>query len=993
MDTTSLKNRLLVTSLFAGVMGALAVPALAQEAPATVPPAAEEESKQAVVFVTGSRLAQTNLTTSSPVSAVTAEDVKLQGTTRVEDLVVQLPQAFAAQNSTVSNGANGAATVSLRNLGSDRTLVLIDGKRMSYGLPNDSAADLNLIPGQLVERVEIYTGGASAVYGSDAVAGVVNFIMKKDFEGVQLDAQYGFYQHNNDYDTNGDLRSVVEGRAATNPSQFQIPADNVDDGFSKDVTATLGVSAPDDRGNITAYFSFRDNDQVLQRDRDYSACAIGGATATGFTCGGSSTAFPGRFTDFATFDFTIDPATNAFIPWNGNRDLYNFGPLNFYQRPDERYSFGTFANYRINDNAEAYANLMFIDYSSVAQIAPSGNFFSTSTLNCDNPLLSPSQAAAIGCSGAEIASGAITDIFIGRRNVEGGPRQDNISYQTYRGVIGVKGDVPEADGWNYDVNAIYSQATLNRVYGNEFSTTRLNRALDVVTNPANGSPVCRSVLNGTDSNCVPYNIFQVGGVTPEALAYVQVPLVENSTTTFSSVTASVAGDLGRYGLKVPGTSSGLQVAFGAEVRRNEIERNPDISFITGDGAGQGGPTNPLQGAVNVFDVFTEASLPLLTDAPFAKELSLEFAYRYSDYSTDITADSLKLAAKWAPTDDIFFRGSYQKAARAPNVIELFAVQGFNLFDRDDDPCDASDPAGDGVAAQNACVGTAPHQLTLAQYNGGTLSSPAGQYNFIGGGNPSLETEEADTFTIGFVATPSFLPGASLSVDYYDIEIANLISTVGASLTMDLCYEEGDAAACGRINRDPATGNVWVNENGFVVDTNTNIGGLKTAGVDIAAAYVLDLSGLGDLTATVNGTYLTEYEVDPINQAFAVFDCVGEYGNDCGTPIPEWRHRARLAWATPWGFDLAGTWRYFGAADLDSGVTTRVDSTLEAQNYIDLSGLWQARENLQVRFGVNNVLDDDPPLSASVGTTGNGNTFPQTYDALGRFIFVGATIDF
>jgi outer membrane cobalamin receptor len=241
--------------------------------------------------VTGSRIPQANLITTSPVTQVTAQDITSAGVTRVEDMINQLPQAFAAQNSTVSNGASGTATVNLRGLGSVRTLVLIDGRRMPYGSPSETAADINQIPGGLVDRVEVLTGGASAVYGSDALAGVVNFIMKKDFEGIRVDAQYGMFQHKNDYDGPGDLRNVIAARAATNPSQFKLPADNVTDGISKEVTLMMGVSSPDKKGNLTAYVTYRNNDSVLQADRDYSACTIGGATATTFSCGGSSTAF------------------------------------------------------------------------------------------------------------------------------------------------------------------------------------------------------------------------------------------------------------------------------------------------------------------------------------------------------------------------------------------------------------------------------------------------------------------------------------------------------------------------------------------------------------------------------------------------------------------------------------------------------------------------------------------------------------------------------
>uniref|UniRef100_UPI0026298C5F TonB-dependent receptor plug domain-containing protein n=1 Tax=uncultured Brevundimonas sp. TaxID=213418 RepID=UPI0026298C5F len=241
MRTQKIRNRLLSTTMIGGFAAlAFAAPAMAQEPEAT---------DVGEVVITGSRIPQTNLVTTSPVTQVTGEDIDSAGVTRVEDLVTELPQAFAAQNSAISNGASGTATVSLRNLGSARTLVLIDGRRMPYGSPTSIAADLNQIPGQLVERVEVLTGGASAVYGSDAIAGVVNFIMRRDFEGLQIDAQYGFYQHNNDYDGVGNIRQEIARRGATNPSQFKLPADNVNDGFSREVTAVLGVGTDDGRGN------------------------------------------------------------------------------------------------------------------------------------------------------------------------------------------------------------------------------------------------------------------------------------------------------------------------------------------------------------------------------------------------------------------------------------------------------------------------------------------------------------------------------------------------------------------------------------------------------------------------------------------------------------------------------------------------------------------------------------------------------------------------
>ena len=993
MRSQNQRRRLLASTMIAGFAAiGMAAPAMAQSTE-------DEATSVSEIVVTGSRIRQANLVTTSPVTQVTSEDVRETGVSRVEDLVTQLPQAFAAQNSTVSNGASGTATVSLRNLGSTRTLVLIDGKRMPYGSPLDAAADLNQIPAQLVERVEVLTGGASAVYGSDAIAGVVNFIMKKDFEGLEITAQYGQYLHHNDYDGPGNLRSVIEGRGATNPSQFQLPDDDVQTGFSREITAIMGVSSPDGRGNITAYAGYRKNNKVLGRDYDYASCSLGGESAGSFTCGGSSTSNPGRFTDFATSDYTLDASGN-FIPFSSARDAYNFGPLNYYQRPDERYNLGAFGRYQVNDKIEAFAQLMFNDYQSVAQIAPSGNFGNTTTINCDNPLLSAAQATGIGCSAADIAAGSDTDLYILRRNVEGGGRQSHLNYESYRGVVGIRGDLDDA--WGYEVSAQYSKVRLSQIYRNEFSVARLTRALDVVTDPTSGAPVCSSVLDGTDPNCVPYNVFAPGGINQATLDYLQVPLVMTGYTEQQVVTASVTGDLTDKGIVSPWAQSGLKLALGAEYRRDALDLTTDVSYSTGDGAGQGGATIGLGGANSTYDLFGEFQLPIVEGMPLAESITLDGAYRASDYTLGGKTDTWKLGLDYAPVSDIRFRASYQQATRAPNVIDLFTAQGFNLFDLDDDPCDFTDPAGDGTASSGACIGTNPWQVTAAQSTSGFLTSPAGQYNYLQGGSPELEPEDSETTTFGVVFTPSFLPGFNMSVDYFNIEITNLISSIGAANTLDACYNAGLQQACDLVQRN-ANGSLWSGD-GVVVDLNTNIGGLKTSGVDINAGYNIDLAdfgaaSFGTLGFSFTGTWLETLETDTgLGFENSVFDCAGKYGNTCAAngiaASPEWRHRATVSWGTPWdGVHLGATWRYVGEVELDSGVTTRLDSTLDAQHYLDLNGSWQLRDNVTLRGGVNNVLDNDPPLSYSVGTTGNNNTYPQVYDAMGRYAFISVTASF
>jgi len=976
------RGRLLASTIICGAALAVSAPAFAQD------------TEVEAVVVTGSRIPQPNLVGTSPVTQVTSEDITSAGVTRVEDLINSLPQAFAAQNSSVSNGASGTATVDLRALGSVRTLVLIDGRRMGYGSPNDAAADLNQIPGGMVERVEVLTGGASAVYGSDAIAGVVNFIMKKDFEGVQIDAQYSFYQHNNDYDGVGNLRSVITARAATNPSQFQLPDSNVIDGYGKEITLMIGVNSPDDRGNLTAYATYRNNDAILQANRDYSGCSIGApaaATPNNFTCGGSSTTYPGRFTDFATFDYTINPATgNTFQAWNGATDVYNFGPVNYYQRPDERYSLGVMGHYEINEHFDVFTQLMFTDYSTVAQIAPSGDFFNTATINCGNPLLSASQsgpiaAGGIGCTPAMIAADTSTSVYIGRRNVEGGGRQDDLRYQSFRGVVGTRGSI--AEGWNYDFSAQYSRVQLSRVYRNDFSVTRLNRSLDVVD--VGGTPTCRSVVNGTDPNCVPYNIFTIGGVSDAALSYLQTPGIQTAWTTQQVVSFAVNGDLGSIGLQSPYADRAVQTAFGVEYRRDGLSSETDNTFSTGDLAGQGGATIGLSGFTENYDIFAEVVVPLIEGKPMAELLSVEAAYRFSDYGSGVNTDTYKIAGDWAPTSDVRFRASFQRAVRAPNVIELFTAQGLNLFDIDGDPCG---PVTAGVfqATLAQCQATG---VPAAQWRTGALTSPAGQYQFLQGGNTNLEPESADTYTYGVVFTPGFIPGFSLSLDYYNIEVTNLIGTVGADITLTACYEDNDPVACARINRSPL-GQLWVG-GGYVTDTNTNIGGLTTSGVDLVSSYrfnldSLGMSDMGGLSLNFVGSWLETHETDP-GSGQSTYDCVGLYACAGNTPRPEWRHRARATWETPWDASVSLTWRYIGEVEI--GNPARIDNVFDAQNYFDLSGTWEVTDGVALRGGVNNLFDRDPPLSYSVGTTGNGNTYPQTYDSMGRYIFMGVTLDF
>jgi iron complex outermembrane receptor protein len=931
------------------------------------------------IEVTGSRIPlQQNVESTSPIAVISAEDIKIEGVRNVENLLQNMPQVFADQGSTVANGASGTATVDLRNLGADRTLVLVNGKRLPAGSPTYYPADLNQIPAALISRVEILTGGASAIYGSDAIAGVVNFIMRKDFQGVQGEVHYGFYNHQQGNPQGS--ADAVAARAATNPSQFSVPGDLDDGGKSTEVSLLIGDNFANNRGNATVFFGWKEDEALTQANYDFSACSLGrNAAGNGFACGGSGTSFPGQFVPTAGgAAFTIANAQGGTRPYVGATDAFNFGPYNYYQRPSERYTAAAYAHYDINNHLRTYYEFNFHDDHTVAQIAPSGLFGVIATIAGNNPLISNDIRTRLGITNSATST---ADLLILRRNIEGGGRQADIRHTSYRNVIGFKGDI----GGTWDWDAFYQSGKViyQQVYRNDFSVTRGLRSLDVVS--VGGVPTCRSVVDGTDPNCVPYNIFALGGVTQAALDYVQTPGLQTGETSQTVWGATISTDLGNYGWKLPSAKNGVGFAFGLERRTEKLTLDTDTAFSSGDLAGQGGPTIGLNGKYQVKEAFTEIRLPILEGVPGADLLSVNASYRYSDYDTGKQTDSYGLGVEYAPIRTVKLRGSYQQAVRAANLIELFQAQGTNLFDMDFDPCAGPTPARS--AADCARTG-----VTAAQY-GRILDNIAGQYNYLQGGNPALEPETAKSYTLGVVFTPT--RDFSATVDYYRIKVEDIISNLPPVTILNACLDSN--LFCNLIQRD-TLGTLWLTGSAITA-TNINLAKAETSGLDIALNYNYGLGqGWGGLGFNFVGTYLQEYKSQdsPIT---AEYDCAGLYGNVCLLPLPEWRHKFRVSWSTPWNFDVAATWRYIDEVKFDNsnpnniGSPPSIDAKLEAQNYIDLAASWAVTKQLTIRGGVNNIFDEDPPLSSQVGTTGNGNTYPQTYDAFGRKVFISASYKF
>jgi len=921
------------------------------------------------VEVTGSRIATANLESISPVTVVNAKDIKLEGVRSVESLLNNLPQVFADQGGSVSNGSTGTATVNLRNFGADRTLVLVNGRRLPAGSPRNPAADLNQIPVGLVKRVEVLTGGAGAIYGSDAVAGVVNFIMDDNFQGVQIDSNYQFYNHQQNGGPAAD--------AATRRN-FQLPGDKSADAKVKDISLTMGGNFADGRGNAVVFLGYKKEDPLLQSERDFTACSLGGST-TGdtFNCGGSGTSFPGRFL-VGTRSFTVADANGGVRPYIGANDAYNFGPLNYFRRPSERYTFSSFTHYDINDKTRVYGEASFHDDSTVAQIAPSGLFgldaSGANAITFENPLLSNAWRRTLGLN----APGDTADLVIFRRNVEGGGRRDDLNHTSYRGVVGVKGDV---GNWKYDVFAQVGKVRYAETYFNDFSVARSARALDVVPG-ANGAPVCRSTLNGIDPNCVPYNIWSLGGVTKEALTYLQTPGFQRGNTSQTVQGVNLSTDLGEYGLKLPTSTEGIGLALGWEHRTEKLSLDNDAAFESGDLAGQGGPTKNVSGQFSVRDYYAETRIPILQKQPFADQLNVTASYRKSDYSTGQKTSSYGAGIEWAPIKEAKFRFSYQRAARAANVVELYTPAGLGLYDMSSDPCAGETPTA--TLAQCARTG-----VTAAQY-GNIVDSPAQQYNQITGGNTNLAPEESDSYTLGLVLTPT--RNTSVTIDAFDMKVNGIIGGLPATTSLESCLATGDPTFCSLITRD-RLGTLWALETAQIVATNQNLGMASTKGVDLGANWNAKLGDWGSLNLSLMGTYLKEFKQQDLPGG-DTRECAGLHGPTCGVPLPKWRHKVRAVWGTPWnGVELGATWRYVRGVDLDTE-SEAADASLGARNYLDLVGSWQINRNFTLRAGMNNALDKDPPLSGVVAAVfGNGNTYPQVYDAMGRHIFLNLTAKF
>jgi iron complex outermembrane recepter protein len=1007
-----------------GVLGTLALlgvhPAAAQaknhvrprDPPQQVVPAPKKDppprARLQTIEITGTRIRAPNMTSQSPITAVSSLEIQQEGATNISSVVDSLPQLHTAQSDTTSNNGTGVANVNLRGLGPTRTLVLIDGRRLGPGDPQGpegEAADINFIPAALVSSVDVLTGGASAAYGSDAIAGVVNFHLIRNFQGVKVTQTFDAAQHTQ--------KGPWDALLTSAPYPTETPPGNQFGGLVSDTTIVLGTNMDDGRGNVTLYLDYHHSNPILDGSRNFLGCEFGlNPASNGLICKGSSSGIYGPFQANSGKSYGLNPDGSAsLVKFNKTTMGFNTAPPNYLQRADERKSLGALGHFRFNEWVDVYAEGMFMDDFTTAQVAAGGlteGQGPTGLLQvpCNNQFLSAQEEPIIcqDASGNPLpplqANGQpnVATILMPSLRLPQDIRADNLRHTDYRAVLGVRGAIGQSD-WTYDASGTYWDSLLSENYANDLSFSKLEESLF-------GCPAGASAAAG----CVPVNIFQLGGITPTMLNYLKTPGMKTGTSTESNLDANVSGDFGAWGGKSPWANDPIAASFGVSERRDALNFLPDEEMQTNDLIGQGQVFPAVSGAESVTEEYAEIDVPVVQDKPLVKALNLDVAGRHSSYTISgshggFKTNTFKIGADYAPTSDVRFRGSFNRAARAPNIYELFFPQALNSDAGYQDPCSGATP----VASLATCEKTG---VTPAQY-GNILECRSSDCGGLFGGNPALQPETANTWTLGFVLTPRFAPNLEFSVDYWAVRIDSFITHLAGAEIVDGCLLQGIDSLCPLIHR--GAGGVIFGSSGWVTETNENIGFLRNRGVDVDLNYREDLDNLGlHHLGAVAFNMTGSYSLEQTNaNAVARYDCAGLYGPTCSAgdingPNFTWRHEARLTWLTPWKLDASVRWRYLSSVKLDSnspqpalnggpGSYDYIDAVIPAINYLDLSIGWHAWSHITVTGGVNNILDKDPPAlnhSDVYRVNGGGNEdVYSVYDVLGRELFLTISAKF
>ncbi len=898
-------------------------------------------------MVTGSRIRRDPLSQDAPIVFVGQEDIAKTGLNSVNDVLQRLPSSGGGLNGKFNNSGNlgnppdgggvgaGAAEIDLRYLGSRRVLVLVDGIRYvngasASGVPGST--DLNSIPESAIERIEVLQDGASAIYGSDAIAGVVNIITKKSQKGFVGIAQLGGYQEGDGFSQN-----------------YQLSWGNGDDGPMKIVVG----------GNYVKQNSVSAGDRSISRfPAPYAdSCLAGGCS--GFLVNGR---YNGSAWNFVGGDATLiapvipGPTTPAdFRAFAGAPDRFNFAPFNYLQIPLERY--GVFANfsYELADDINFSAKGIWNERKSKNQAAPLP--FGIGVAAGITPVLDGivvDSTNPFNPFGVDLDS--TNTNFILRRFVEGGPRRFEQTVDTTYLTATLDGKFDLFGyNWFWDVNTAYGKNKAKQTMFGNINSDHLRTALGPLA-------TCQAT-----AGCVPFNLFGgAGSITPAMMDWVTFVQKDSSKQSTWDVTGNLSGSI----VELPGGPLGL--AVGLEYRKLKGQFDPDP--VVAAGFSSDIPALPTKGDYNVKEAYAELNAPLLSDVPFADLLELNGAVRFSDYSTSGSATTFKAGLNWKPYEDLRLRVSWAQGFRAPSIGELFGTA--SRFDQTiSDPC-----SNDSTAAQtflnNATVRA--NCIAMGVPADGSYAQANPQISVLVGGNDTLDPETSKSWVVGGVWSPSFLPRFSVEVNWYNIKIDGAIQTVDAEITVNNCVVDNDPAACALTTR--VNGNLT-----SVAGLLQNIAGIETKGIDLNVAYRTDKTDIGQFGFTWNNTFLRNYDVIvPITGGTQV---ISREGTEVGSPsqgFPKWKSVGVLDWdGTVFGATITG--RYVSKLEEGDG------NTLDSRFYTDLQLRWHApsfEDRFGFAIGVNNLFKTKAP---GCFTCDLNNFDPTTYDVPGRYLYARASV--
>lgn len=938
-----------VTLLATFVLAGGFQPSFAQEEPN------DQEGGVQEVIVTGSRVPRADLESNSPLTSISAERFQVSAETNLVRQLQQLP-AFAPTRSP-SSGADGGFTGSfadLRGLGRQRTLVLVNGRRWINTI-SDGGVDLSTIPPELVERVDIVTGGASATYGSDAVAGVVNIILKENFDGLEFNAQSGLTDRGESTNTR---ISMTGGR------KFDNGRGTAFFHASTDTTREIGT---DHRGYLDPVL-FNSGGELVPLN--------------GLTTSSASATIDGVPALFNNGDLFSGPGV---INELTTADMFNEGRYARVQIPGRKHSIAGGLTYELHDGVNLYTQGIYIRDENVARRSPYPIDLSGERIGVDNPFLAPDTQAYLTSLDSD-ADGFVQIPGLARRLTELGRRAEFNDRDSYRLLGGVEIDLGR--GWKVDTSAIYSESNFTIHTEGFAGTARLSQALDVVNGP--DGPQCRvPEYNGT--RCEPLNIFGAGTINPEAAKFIEIEgglRGNNTDTTLQSILTGKLFDL-------PAGSVGM--ALGAEYRKSKASEIPNEVWRYGLSSDV---LAEFTASLKQKELFGELVVPLLKDASLAHYLGLELGARYTSFRPGDQAWTYKALLDWAPIRQVRLRGGVQRATRAPNPFELGGGdQAFIALE-----AIGGDPCFTGAALtgdlRTACIANG---VPAGIADAGATVPPGQEFNFTFFGNRELSPEVAKTWTIGTVLSDLGIEGLSFTADYYHIDINDVITSLGTEVINQQCFFSGTGGAdplCNEITRNPVTGVISAFDDGPV-----NGGGYKVSGLDLSASYGRRVHGLAaseaSLAVNLIATRLMEFVFTPFSEQPDVrFDCSGLYGPLCRFPRPQWKMATQVSWNEgPIGVSFI--WNWIGSTKDEAAkydpqtVADLARLSVGSKHYFDLNAIWHATESIEVRAGVENLLDSKPPIFGMDRNDGTPdfNTYPGLYDTLGRRYFAGLRVRF